>query len=173
MQLPSNESINSSLDARLLSISQEEIERTVPELFEGLEPADKKLALGKLQSLVSAMMIKVEENYHAGPLPSPRTLKDYSKVLPEAPERIIGQFEKQSDHRMEMEKIVVKAQVGQSRTGQIMGYSVALLFLVAAVGLILLDHAVAGTVIGSIDLVALVSVFVFGKIDQGRDLRSK
>lgn len=173
MDTPANESISSTIDARSLSVNQAELERALPEVFDGLDPAQKQLTLSKLQSVITAAVVKVEENYHAGPLPSPRALRDYGKVLSSAPERIISQFEKQSDHRMEMESTVLKAQINQSKLGQLLGYSIALLFLIASVALVLSGHEVAGTIIGSIDIVALVSVFVIGKIEQLNELRGK
>lgn len=46
--------------------------------------------------------------------------------------------------------------------GPALGFFVTMAFLAATVYLITHGHAVAGTVLGTLDLVALVSVFVFG-----------
>jgi len=46
---------------------------------------------------------------------------------------------------------------------------VALAFLGAAYRLIQDGHSLAGTVLGTVDLTALVAVFVLGRISQHRD----
>ena len=45
------------------------------------------------------------------------------------------------------------------------GFFVAVLFLVVSAWLVMDGHEVAGTVIGSFDLVALTAVFVLGRRD--------
>ena len=54
-----------------------------------------------------------------------------------------------------------------------MGFIIAVLVLGCAFGAIALGHSVSGTILGSIDLVALVSVFVYGKTSQRTDLSAK
>ena len=49
---------------------------------------------------------------------------------------------------------------------QALGFVVAVLFLGAATYLIATGNAVAGTILGTVDLVALVSVFVLGRREQ-------
>lgn len=44
--------------------------------------------------------------------------------------------------------------------GLISGFLVALLFLAAATKLVLADHGLAGTALGCVDIVGLVSIFV-------------
>lgn len=110
---------------------------------------------------------------HRGPLPSPQTLKAYNEALPGGAERIFASFEKQSQHRMDMEKGVVESQQRQSTRGQHYGLIVALVFIIIAGILAYTGHDTAGIILGTVDLVALVTVFIVGKSNQRRSLKEK
>ena len=105
-------------------------------------------------------------------MPSPRTLKGYEEILPGCAERIIKSFEIQSTHRQSLEKKVVKGQVNQSFIGQILGFIIALLFLLAGTHLIANDHDIAGAVISSLDIVGLVGIFVLRKYNRQKTKES-
>lgn len=108
-----------------------------------------------------------------GPIPPPHFLQGYEEILPGSADRLIKMAEYQSAHRQEIEKIAISKQLNQSGRGQNYGFILAMTFLVAAFILIILGHETAGTIIGTVDLVALVSVFVIGKTFQRKDLRKK
>jgi hypothetical protein len=50
-----------------------------------------------------------------------------------------------------------------AQRGQLFGFLIAMLFLGASTAVVLAGHDVAGTILGTIDLVALVTVFVVGR----------
>ncbi|AMR27498.1 hypothetical protein A0257_10590 [Hymenobacter psoromatis] len=54
---------------------------------------------------------------HIGPIPSAEALAQYGIVLESAPDRILRMAEKQSDHRIELEKSTIKRQLNQSGIG--------------------------------------------------------
>jgi len=103
-----------------------------------------------------------------GPLPPPGLLKSYNEIIPNGAERILTEMQRQAKHRMELESRVIPEQQRQSRRGQVYGLVVALSFLVASFILIAMGFGLFGTIMGSVDLVALVTVFVIGRqqIDQ-------
>ncbi|MET9002745.1 hypothetical protein [Amycolatopsis sp. NPDC004169] len=51
----------------------------------------------------------------------------------------------------------------QAWVGMIFAFVLAVLFLAASVLLIMNDHEVSGTILGTVDLVALVTVFIMGR----------
>ncbi len=123
---------------------------------------------------VEAIMVGMSvKRRFRGPLPSPEMLKEYEQALPGCAERIVSQFEKQAQHRMDMEKKVIPEDQRQSSVGQIFGFILALTFLLVAGILIYYDHDTAGTILGTVDLVALVSIFVIGKYHQRREDQDK
>ena len=74
--------------------------------------------------------------------------------------------ERQSDHRMFLEKFVIPSDSKRADRGQNYGLVVALAMLVVSAFLIYLGHDWAGGVIASLDIVGLVSVFIYGSLNR-------
>lgn len=126
-----------------------------------------------VEAILFGLGISIKRESFRSPLPPPSHLKGYNDVIPNGAERILTMAEKQSEHRISMETTVIGKEQNQSGRGQNYGFIIALAFLIASFILIYTDHDVAGTIIGSIDLVALVTVFVLGKRSQKEDLSGK
>ena len=135
----------------------------VEAIIEDLPPNKKEVVKG----MFIRMMVKKS---FSGPLPHPSILKEYEDILPGCAERIIARMEKQSDHRMEMESFVTKEDQKQSGNGRKFGFVIAIFGLLLSGFLIYTGHDTAGTILGGTDLIALVSVFVYGKYAQRKDL---
>lgn len=116
---------------------------------------------GSHSSSVKAMSVSKTE-FYSGPLPHPSLLKQYDDVVPGAAERIIVLLEEQSRHRMYLEKTVIVGDNKRANWGLISGWSIAILFLIASVALILAGYGAYGAIVGAVDLVALVAVFIYG-----------
>lgn len=110
---------------------------------------------------------------HSGPLPSPDELKKYDGVVDGCAERIVKMAEKQQDHRMSLEKLAVSEQLTQSGRGQHYALACAIVLIIASFIAIMYDHDVAGGCLGGTTLVALVTVFITGKVMQADDLKKK
>jgi uncharacterized membrane protein len=95
-----------------------------------------------------------------GPLPPPHFLREYNDIVPGAAERLLTEAEKNGEHRRWREKTALTAQVGRMRWGLAAGFTVAMSFLGVSGFLIGHGHDTAGTILGTVDLVALVGVFV-------------
>jgi len=106
----------------------------------------------------------------AGPIPHPAILEQYDRVVPGSAERILAMAERQSAHRIELEGCVIRSDIRKSERGQWFGLIVALSGLAAAVALGIAGHGVAGGIIGSVDLVALVGIFVYGRKQKTKTL---
>lgn len=111
--------------------------------------------------------------FYSGPLPSPDFLRQYNEILPGLGERIVTMAEKQSEHRMQLEKIVIPNQVSESRRGQFFGLLIASICIISSFVLAMYGHDVVAGVVGGATVVGLVTVFVYGKKSQERDLRKK
>ena len=109
----------------------------------------------------------------SGPVPPPEILQAYNKVMPDGAERILSMAERQSLHRQELEKIIVK---GNSRH-QAWGISAAFLLSIVtiAVGVFLIynDKDASGLAIIIADLVALAGVFVYARQTQQKERSEK
>ncbi len=100
---------------------------------------------------------------HSGPLPDADTIRVYSEVIPDGGNRLMQTVETQLKHRIESEKTADRRLLNQSSTGQWMGMFIALAFGLISWDLIRNGNEVGGTIIGSVDLVALVTVFITGR----------
>jgi uncharacterized membrane protein len=122
------------------------------------------------RSAFRALIFAIEQRTSwRGPLPPPDKLKEYNDAVPDGAERILKTAEKQAEHRMAMEKQAIPEDQRQSRHGQHFAFIIALSFLIVS-GLLIWDgHDAAGTVIGTVDLVALCVAFIAGRRNQNRD----
>jgi len=103
-----------------------------------------------------------EEHFFSGPLPGPEILANYERVLPGLADRIVGMAERQSAHRQELEKAAVLGEQQRAGRGQSCALIVALCGLVVAGLCGFSGQQVAASIIGGIDLVGLVGVFIYG-----------
>lgn len=108
-----------------------------------------------------------------GPLPPPAMLVQYNDAVPNAAERIIAMAERQSAHREELEKQVIKANIRSQTMGSIFGFIIGMTAILSGAYLIRIGKDAMGlaSIIGS--LVALVGVFIVGKIKERKELRQK
>lgn len=105
-----------------------------------------------------------------GPIPPPELLREYNEIIPDGADRIVKMAEAQSSHRIELERIVIKGDDRRANWGLVTGYSIGVLIIVLSFILILYGHGMEGTVLGTIDLVSLVGVFVYGRRSRVQEL---
>lgn len=110
---------------------------------------------------------------YQGPIPPPEMLAAYNEVLPDGAERILKMAEKQSNHRMELEKTAITRQLNQSGRGQIFGFIIAVIAICISAWLAVQGFTVVASVIGGTTVVSLVGAFVYGKLHQREDLKDK
>lgn len=100
---------------------------------------------------------------YQGPLPLPAHLEEFERILPGAAERILSMVEKQSAHRQEIEKTVIRGDSRRSWIGLFVGGFLAMTCIVG--GLLLASYGeqpAAGTTIATASVVGLAGVFVYG-----------
>lgn len=153
--------------------SQKEIERviseTVPEALKKFPSEVQPQAIELVRAVVSAVRVTA----YSGPLPPAEELKRYDVVLPGAADRILTMAENQSKHRINLESAVIPSQLKESERGQWLAFSVAILCIAATTAVTFGGYPTVGCVLGGTTVVGLVTVFVVGKREQKRDLKSK
>jgi len=60
-----------------------------------------------------------EETFHSGPIPAPEMLAAYSKIIPNAPERIFAMAEKESSHRQDLEQKSLNANIKDRKSARL------------------------------------------------------
>lgn len=109
----------------------------------------------------------------SGPLPKPAILQEYEAVLSGAADRILRMAEKQAEHRQLLEKTVIFGDSKRANRGLWAGFIVALCALGGAVFLVYTGHGVYGAILGSVDIVSLASVFVYGTAVRRSERKEK
>lgn len=98
--------------------------------------------------------------YYSGPLPPPETLKAYNDTIPGIGERIIIAFEKQRDHRIELETHMLNKNFETARRGQYMGFFISIVGLTVSGVIAVYSSALAASLIGVASLTSLVKLFL-------------
>jgi uncharacterized membrane protein len=124
---------------------------------------------GERQRAVLSIAMRVEAI--SSPYLPPAYLREYEQIVPGSAARTFELVDRQSTHRQDLEATVVRGSEGRANRGQWFGLIVALSFLAAASVLILLGHEAAGTILGTVDLVSLVGVFVLGRTKQAVNIQ--
>lgn len=117
--------------------------------------------------------LSIKRQVFRSPIPPPDILKGYNEIIPNGADRILKQSEQQTQHRIQTETTVITRELQQGDRGQHYGFIIAIFGLLLSGFLIYTGHDTAGTILGGTDLIALVSVFVYGKYAQRKDLDSK
>lgn len=138
-----------------------------PNLFEGLQPDKKNQILQRFSR------VAFEIKHHSGPLPPPELMRDYNAIIPNGAERIMNVFEKQSDHRMKLERWTIGWQLAQSQLGQFFAFLLGLSAIGGSIYCILQGHEWGGAFLAGGGLTSLVVAFLKGKEQQKESLESK
>lgn len=134
--------------------NEEEFQNEVAEVIKEL-PKDKQ------NTLIKALSVS---QHYSGPLPDGESIRIYDEVIPNGGDRLMSTVEKQLKHRINIEETTVKRSFNQSSTGQWMGFFVAVFFGLIAWDLAKSGHTITASILGVIDLVALVAVFITGRV---------
>ncbi len=106
------------------------------------------------------------KKYYSGSLPDGESIRIYDDVIPNGGDRLMSTVEKQLDHRIEIENTGVNRTFNQSSTGQWMGFVIALVFGLIAWDLANSGFTVVASILGTVDIVALVAIFITGKLSK-------
>ncbi len=110
--------------------------------------------------------------HFSGPLPHPKILADYKKVLPDAPERIISMAEKQQDHRINIEASLIKGDIKRADLGLMFGFTLYLLLFLSGFFFIARGNNLPGYIFAGLGIV-LSSVSAFLRVGVERAKKEK
>jgi len=120
----------------------------------------------KIETIVRQI---VSTEIFSGPLPAPKTLKEYDQIMPGLANRIVTMAENQSAHRQQLENIVIRSDRRNSLLGLVIGGIVALSVLVVGAYLITIGEHYAGTFLCTTDLISLAGIFVYGNKKRAQE----
>jgi uncharacterized membrane protein len=125
-----------------------------------------KKDLPKIKSMIRLL-------HYEGIFPPPGFLKGYEEVLPGAADRIFKLTENNADQRIKRETKKLAIESRNSLLGLVFGFIIAVAFLSGAVYLTVKGYPIPGTLLGTLDIVSLVSVFVIGTKSKQKEKLNK
>ncbi len=105
----------------------------------------------------------------SGPIPPPQVLQQYNNTVPGAAERIITMAEKQSNHRIYLEKRVVDSGIHKSYLGMILAAAIAIYGLYIAKEIAINGKEWAAAIVIALDLGGLISVAIYNGSVQRKE----
>ena len=113
---------------------------------------------------IALKVVKREITEFSGPIPPPEIIEKYEKISSGAADRIITMAEKQSQHRQELEKEIVKNEGRDSFLGVVFAFIISIACLIAGVIVSVLtpQNAGIGAVFGISGLGSVVCSFIQG-----------
>ena len=106
---------------------------------------------------------QITESY-SGPLPPSVELAEYERVLPGSADRIVSMAEGYASHNQRLEAEALRREYDDMHWGRIVAGMVVLVILGACIYALHLGHVGFATTLGSWTVVALVAVFIAGKV---------
>ena len=97
-----------------------------------------------------------------GPLPPPAMLHGYDIVVPGAANRILEIAERQGEHRIQMEKVIIRGDSKRAYLGIAAAFALSVMVIGGGIYLIATGHDWAGVSLIGLNLVGLTGVFIYG-----------
>lgn len=95
-------------------------------------------------------------------IPPPEILQKYNSVVPGLADRIVAQAEKQTFHRISLEKKLLTSNIWKSFLGLVFGFLISSLGIGGGLYLTSVGFNVIGIIFSSATLVSLVMSFIYG-----------
>lgn len=120
-----------------------------------------------------AVVRRAEMQVYSGPIPSANELRKYEDIVPGAADRILKMAEEQSRHRRKMESEMLVASIRAERVGQILGFLIFLVALVAGIVLMILGKDAIGLITSLGSLAAIIGLFIYSRNTGKTELTKK
>lgn len=146
-----------------------------PPLSPATTPADVEELVDELQGDPTRLKAAIRHHFLAqwsGPLPPPAIIEEFDRIVPGSATRIMDDFFEEGRHRrtvewqtVELRGEIVRLDSKRQDRGLWLGFIIAVLFLIGAIVLAILDHELVAIALGGGTLAAIVGAF----ITVGRD----
>jgi uncharacterized membrane protein len=111
--------------------------------------------------------------FFQGPLPHPNLLRQYNDIVPRFAQEVTKAMIEQSQHRREIEKLVIVSKIEQAKRGQYIAAFVTALLVGLSAYMVKMGHLTEAAVVVGINLTALIGVFITNKESQRKELKEK
>ena len=118
----------------------------------------------KREETVEQVVARVIQSEFSGPIPPPNIIKGYEEVVPGSANRIIAMAEKQSEHRQEMERVMINAEARDSLLGVLFAFILGTLCIVASIIIVInvpeSAGAISGALLGATGIGSIIVTFI-------------
>jgi len=111
--------------------------------------------------------------FSSGILPTPSTLQKYEQIMPGLAKMVVQNAERQTLHRLEIERKTLKSNAVKSFAGLIFGFLIGIFGLGGGFYLTFKGYNVIGIIFTSSTLVTLVMTFIYGSQSKRNGLQRK
>ena len=132
-------------------------------------PIENKPEAVEVKPLAKAQtkLVSYSEQY-SGDIPHPKLMREWEDVVPGSAAKIVDRFVVQSDHRMALEKSVVKANNFKQYTGPIFGFIIAMTTIIGGIITALKGLPYLGGPLSFTGLAILVGAFLVNNSQKNR-----
>lgn len=113
---------------------------------------------------VERAVARVIQSEFSGPIPPPSIIEGYENVLPGAADRLITMAERQSEHRQDMEKIMVTSESRDGLLGILFAFILGIGCIIAAIIIVVRvpqnAGAISGALIGVTGIGSIIATFI-------------
>lgn len=104
--------------------------------------------------------------HYEGLIPHPKLMKEWEELVPGSAKSIFTRFENQSDHRIDIEKRVVRAQNFKLYIGPIFAFIIALSAIGGGVWIAITGQPIAGSILSFTGLGTVIAPFLVNELKQ-------
>jgi uncharacterized membrane protein len=112
------------------------------------------------QKLIFSRTVNISASYTSGPLPQSTEIKKYDEIIPNGADGIMKMAEKRLSHDTNVLDRESRTDRWISISGQIFGFVVAIVMIIASAYLISIGKEMAGGIFGGTLILGLVSLFL-------------
>ena len=114
-------------------------------------------------------VFEIFQAHYSGPLPPPGILEKYNSAVPDGADRIIKMAEEEGNHRRAQEAKAVSRESRNSLLGIISAFILGMTSVIGGGYVVIQGHPWPGSLLSSVGLVGLVSVFIYGTKERRRE----
>ena len=110
----------------------------------------------------------VSMEHYEGAIPHPKLMKEWEELVPGSAKSIFRHFEQQSEHRIESEKKVVRANNFKLYVGPIFAFIIAMTAVGGGIYISVTQQVVVGGLLSFSGLATIIAPFLVNELRQSR-----
>lgn len=122
----------------------------------------------------NSLSVSYAEEYE-GLIPHPKLMEQWDKLIPGSAEKIFNRFERQSDHRMDIENRVIKANNFKQYIGPVFAFLISVLAIGGGIYIVLNGNAGLGGTLTFAGLGTVIAPFLVNsfKSSKNKNIQNK